>query len=49
MSPREDHLRKYICELKPENQLFVEFNDLKSSVCSNPGVCTPQMFEIVGV
>ena len=50
MNPRENHLWKYICELKPENQLFVEFiNDLISSICSDPCVCTPQMFEIVGV
>ena len=44
MSPWEN-----ICELKPENRLFVEFNDLKSSICSNPYVCCPQMFEVVGV
>ena len=49
MSPKENHLWKYICELKPENQLFGEFNDLKSSICSNPCVCTPQMFEITEV
>ena len=49
MSPRENHLWKYICVLKPENQLFVEFNDLKSSICSNPYVCAPQIFEIVEV
>ena len=49
MSPRENQLWKYICVLKPENQLFVEFNDLKSSMCSNPCAYTAQMFEIVGV
>ena len=38
-----------MCELKPENQLFVEFNDLKSSICSNQFVCAPQMFEVIGV
>ena len=47
--PQRKHLWKYICILKPENRLFVEFNDLKSSICSNPCVCTPHMFEIVGV
>ena len=49
ISPRENHLWKYICELKRENQLFVEFNDLESLICSGPYVCTPQLFEIVGV
>ena len=47
--PQRKHLWKYICELKPENRLFVEFNDLKSSIYSNQYMCTPQIFEVVGV